>query len=146
MKARWSARNVVHGSGACQRAANVRPRRATEQREGLPEQSSGGGCFRGLTITIRYPIMRCTILAVTVAVAGALALTGAVFAAENNTNPSAPGHSSDQSTKSDTRGSTGSIKAGSKGASGGPSTGMPGSATDKPMGSDATGSSSGSSR
>jgi hypothetical protein len=84
--------------------------------------------------------MRCTILAVTVAVAGALALTGSAFAAESNTNPSAPGHSSDQSTKSDTRGSTGSIKAGSKGASGGPSTGMPGSPTDKPMGSDATGS------
>ena len=80
--------------------------------------------------------MRRTILAI----ASALALTGAAFATDNNTSPSAPGRSPDHGTKSDTGGSTNSMRAGSKGASGGPSTGVPGSAVDKPMSNDASGS------
>jgi hypothetical protein len=77
-------------------------------------------------------MMKRTILALV----GTLALSGAALAADNSTSPSASGHEK----KDDTSGSTDSTRAGSKGASGGPSTGVPGSQTDKPMSNDASGS------
>jgi hypothetical protein len=78
--------------------------------------------------------MKRTILALV----GTLALTVAAVAADDGTIPGSLSKSTGHEMKNDTGGSTGSVKAGSSGASGGPSTGVPGSAVDKPIGSDAT--------